>query len=80
MTESCSRSSSLEALNSILPTGTIFRPYAFELGITNLTQEAKDLITKCLVVDPAKRITAQQALKHAWFTVRSSLGSMTHSE
>jgi serine/threonine protein kinase len=31
---------------------------------------AVDLIQKCLVVDPAKRITIVQFLSHPWITVR----------
>jgi calcium-dependent protein kinase len=32
-----------------------------------ITEEAKDLIRKCICVDPAKRITAAHALTHPWF-------------
>eukprot|EP01042_Synura_sphagnicola_P000817 gene817-907_t len=31
--------------------------------------EAKDLITKLLVVDPSRRLTAEEALNHAWIKV-----------
>lgn len=31
----------------------------------------QNLITRCLEVDPSKRITAQEALAHYWFTERS---------
>ncbi|CAO3679473.1 unnamed protein product [Umbelopsis vinacea] len=31
-----------------------------------VSSEAKDFITKLLTIDPAKRLTAQQALEHAW--------------
>ena len=27
----------------------------------------KDLIEKCLVIDPEKRITADEAIEHPWF-------------
>ncbi|KAI4838984.1 calcium-dependent protein kinase 3 [Plasmodium brasilianum] len=33
----------------------------------NVTQEAKDLIKCCLTMDPRKRISASEALKHPWF-------------
>ena len=32
----------------------------------NVSTDAKDLISKMLVVDPAKRITAAEALAHPW--------------
>jgi calcium/calmodulin-dependent protein kinase I len=32
-----------------------------------VSKDAKDLVTKCLTVDPKNRITATDALKHAWF-------------
>ena len=33
----------------------------------NVSDEAKDLIKKLILVDPSKRISAQNALKHPWF-------------
>uniref|UniRef100_A0A3Q2ZTP2 calcium/calmodulin-dependent protein kinase n=1 Tax=Kryptolebias marmoratus TaxID=37003 RepID=A0A3Q2ZTP2_KRYMA len=35
-----------------------------------VTPEAKDLINKMLTINPAKRITAAEALKHPWISVR----------
>ena len=32
-----------------------------------VSNECKDLITKMLVKDPKKRLTAQQVLQHEWF-------------
>ena len=32
----------------------------------NVTSEAQDLISKMLTVDPKKRITIKEALKHPW--------------
>jgi calcium-dependent protein kinase len=34
----------------------------------NLSENAKDLISKFLIIDQNKRITVQQALKHPWIT------------
>lgn len=34
-----------------------------------MTPEAKDLINKMLTINPAKRITAAEALKHPWICV-----------
>lgn len=35
-----------------------------------VTPEAKDLINKMLTINPSKRITAAEALKHPWICVR----------
>uniref|UniRef100_A0A4W6E8L4 calcium/calmodulin-dependent protein kinase n=1 Tax=Lates calcarifer TaxID=8187 RepID=A0A4W6E8L4_LATCA len=43
-----------------------------------VTPEAKNLINQMLTINPAKRITAQEALKHPWFT--TSLASMMHRQ
>jgi serine/threonine protein kinase len=40
-----------------------------------VSAEAKDLISKLIVVDPKQRLTAQQALLHPWFT--STISSPT---
>lgn len=34
-----------------------------------MTPEAKNLINQMLTINPAKRITAEQALKHPWICV-----------
>lgn len=34
-----------------------------------VTPEAKDLINRMLTINPAKRITASEALKHPWICV-----------
>jgi serine/threonine protein kinase len=36
----------------------------------NVSEEAKDLISHLLVVNPKKRFTAKQALEHKWFKKR----------
>lgn len=38
-----------------------------------VTPEAKDLINKMLTINPSKRITAAEALKHPWISVSFSL-------
>lgn len=39
-----------------------------------ILEDPKDLIRKCLVVDPAKRITVRECLKHPFFnTVVSTI-------
>lgn len=43
--------------------------YSFDESVWDLVSEdAKDLIRNLLVVDPEKRLTAQQALNHRWYT------------
>ncbi len=38
-----------------------------------VTPEAKDLINKMLTINPSKRITAAEVLKHPWISVSSQL-------
>lgn len=38
-----------------------------------ISSDAKDFIAKLLVVDPARRMTAQQALEHAWLSTSASV-------
>ena len=38
----------------------------------NSSKEVKDLIQKLLVLEPEKRLTAKEALKHPWFKVANS--------
>lgn len=40
-----------------------------------VTPEAKNLINQMLTINPAKRITADQALKHPWVCVSDTLSS-----
>ena len=42
-----------------------------------VTPEAKDLINKMLTINPAKRITASEVLKHPWISVSSPLSMPT---
>lgn len=39
-----------------------------------LTDQAKDFLTKLLMLDPADRMTADQAVAHSWFTHPSKIG------
>lgn len=39
----------------------------------NVSNEAKDLIKCCLTMDPNKRISASEALKHPWFKMKTSM-------
>lgn len=58
-------------------TVTLFRQirrgdYAFPSPYwDNISAAAKDLVCKMLVVDPAKRLTAEQCLEHEWITKAS---------
>ncbi|XP_009304932.1 calcium/calmodulin-dependent protein kinase type II delta 2 chain isoform X2 [Danio rerio] len=45
-----------------------------------VTPEAKDLINKMLTINPSKRITAAEALKHPWICQRSTVASMMHRQ
>ncbi|XP_047242703.1 calcium/calmodulin-dependent protein kinase type II delta 1 chain isoform X12 [Girardinichthys multiradiatus] len=45
-----------------------------------VTAEAKDLINKMLTINPAKRVTAADALKHPWICQRSTVASMVHRQ
>uniref|UniRef100_A0A8C6KUA2 calcium/calmodulin-dependent protein kinase n=1 Tax=Nothobranchius furzeri TaxID=105023 RepID=A0A8C6KUA2_NOTFU len=45
-----------------------------------VTPEAKNLINQMLTINPAKRITADQALKHPWVCQRSTVASVVHRQ
>ncbi|XP_075890006.1 calcium/calmodulin-dependent protein kinase type II delta 1 chain isoform X5 [Nelusetta ayraudi] len=45
-----------------------------------VTAEAKDLINKMLTINPAKRVTATDALKHPWICQRSTVASIMHRQ
>ncbi|XP_051972775.1 calcium/calmodulin-dependent protein kinase type II subunit beta-like isoform X6 [Xyrauchen texanus] len=45
-----------------------------------VTPEAKNLINQMLTINPAKRITAQEALKHPWVCQRLTVASMMHRQ
>ena len=45
-----------------------------------MTPEAKNLINSMLTVNPAKRITAAEALKHPWICNRERVASTLHRQ
>ncbi|XP_067672571.1 calcium/calmodulin-dependent protein kinase type II delta chain-like isoform X7 [Haliotis asinina] len=45
-----------------------------------VTPEAKNLINSMLTVNPAKRITASEALKHPWICQRERVASVVHRQ
>uniref|UniRef100_A0A6Q2Z5Z2 calcium/calmodulin-dependent protein kinase n=1 Tax=Esox lucius TaxID=8010 RepID=A0A6Q2Z5Z2_ESOLU len=45
-----------------------------------VTPEAKDLINKMLTINPSKRISSTEALKHPWICQRSTVASMIHRQ
>ncbi|XP_033097096.1 calcium/calmodulin-dependent protein kinase type II subunit delta-like isoform X4 [Anneissia japonica] len=45
-----------------------------------VTHEAKDLINRMLTIDPNRRITASEALKHAWIANRERVASSVHRQ
>ncbi|XP_061420943.1 calcium/calmodulin-dependent protein kinase type II delta chain isoform X36 [Lethenteron reissneri] len=45
-----------------------------------VTAEAKNLINQMLTINPAKRITAAEALKHPWICQRSTVASCMHRQ
>ncbi|PWN19572.1 Pkinase-domain-containing protein [Microstroma glucosiphilum] len=50
------------SFSSIQPYSTLRASFPF------LTSQGQDLLSRLLTYDPARRITAQQALQHPWFT------------
>jgi calcium-dependent protein kinase len=43
--------------------------YTFDIPeFKNISEQAKDLISKLLIYDPEKRISAEEALQHPWIT------------
>ncbi|XP_076766201.1 calcium/calmodulin-dependent protein kinase II isoform X12 [Xylocopa sonorina] len=45
-----------------------------------VTMEAKNLINQMLTVNPSRRITASDALKHAWICQRERVASVVHRQ
>jgi calcium/calmodulin-dependent protein kinase (CaM kinase) II len=46
----------------------------------SVTQDAKNLINQMLVLDPKKRITADQALKHPWIAQPERYAATIHRQ
>ena len=46
--------------------------------ITVSSYQAKNLINQMLTVNPAKRIRAEEALKHPWICQRERVASVFH--
>lgn len=44
----------------------------------NVSAEAKDFVKQCLTVDPSKRITADDAMKHPWFVEKKGETEISH--
>lgn len=42
---------------------------------SNVSDVAKDFVSRCLTVDPAQRITAEQALAHPWLSQEAKKSS-----
>lgn len=51
------------------------KPVNFDIYKNSLGEQGIDLLKKMLIYDPKARITAEEALKHAYFTERSDEGS-----
>ena len=54
----------LKLKDQILSANYTFYPHLFD----NISVEAKDLIQKCLKVEPSERISAEEILNHPWLT------------
>ncbi len=47
--------------------------YQFEDGVVVLSDGAKDLIRRTLTLDPAQRITVDEALRHPWLAEQNTV-------
>lgn len=59
------RDSNLEEMQAILAADYSFTPFEYW---RNVSPEARKFIQRCLTIDPVLRMTAHQALQHAWIT------------
>ena len=72
------RDSNLEEMQAILAAEYSFTPLEYWRGVS---LQARDFIKRCLTVDPNSRMSAHEALSHAWITSSKdepqSAGSMS---
>ncbi|KAI5309258.1 hypothetical protein KEM55_003667 [Ascosphaera atra] len=59
------RDSNLEEMQAILVADYAFTPAEYWRNVSNV---ARDFIDRCLTIDPARRITAHDALRHPWIS------------
>ncbi|CED83033.1 pkinase-domain-containing protein [Phaffia rhodozyma] len=64
------RNSQTEEMQAIIRADFSFTPAEYWSGVSDV---AKDFIKKCLTVDPAQRLTAEQALEHPWLSQEAKL-------
>lgn len=57
-------------MQAILDADYKFEPVEYWQGVSDT---AKDFINKCLTIDPEKRMTAHQALNHAWIKTEEEM-------
>ena len=57
------RDSNLEEMQAILVGDFSFKPEEYW---HNVSKTARDFVSRCLTVDPKRRMTAQEALNHRW--------------
>lgn len=57
------RDSNLEEMQAILAADYSFTPLEYWRGVSHI---ARDFINRCLTIDPNQRMTAHEALQHAW--------------
>jgi serine/threonine protein kinase len=59
------RDSNLEEMQAILAADYSFTPLEYWRGVS---AEARNFINRCLTIDPARRMTAHEALQHPWIS------------
>ncbi|CDS12016.1 hypothetical protein LRAMOSA04212 [Lichtheimia ramosa] len=58
------RENNVDEMNAIMHADYTFD----EQYWSTISDEAKDFVSRCLTIDPAKRMTAREALEHPWLT------------